>query len=140
MFPPCIFMAHLIAKWLIVALSFLLAAYIVPGIEIVSFTTALVLSFFWGIINLFVRPILLILTLPINLITFGFFTFVINALLLWALGSVIRGVFVEGFLPAFFGALIIAVAGWLGNKFISSLSDSGQYHGESRERPRIHEQ
>lgn len=115
-------MAVLIAKWIFAAFSFLVAAFVVPGITVASFTTALILAFFWGIINLFIRPVLIVLTLPITLLTFGLFTFVINGVLLWFLGSVIKGFEVTGFLAALLGALIIAAGGWLGNKFITSIS------------------
>jgi len=111
----------IIAKWFIVALSFLFAAYLVPGIFVESFYTALVIALVWGILNLFIRPILIILTLPITIITLGFFVFVINALLLWFLGATIKGFEVEGFMSAFFGALIIVIVSWLGNKFLTSI-------------------
>lgn len=109
----------LIAKWLFVALSFLFAAYIVPGIVVSSFYVALILAAFWGVVSLVFRPILLLLTLPITIITFGLFTLVINALLFWFLSSFIEGFEVEGFVAAFFGALIVSVGSWIGNKIFS---------------------
>jgi len=114
-------MIILIAKWLVVALSFLLAAYLVPGIIVQSFYTALVLAVVWGVINLTAKPLLTILTLPISLLTLGLFSFVINALLLWFLGTVIKGFEVDGFIAAFLGALIIAIASWAGNLLIKSV-------------------
>ena len=112
----------LIAKWLIVALSFLLAAYLVPGIVVESFYTALILAFVWGVINLTVKPILTILTLPVSILTLGLFSFVINALLLWFLGTVIKGFEVDGFIAAFLGALVIAIAVWAGNVLLKSVN------------------
>jgi len=114
-------MIILIAKWLVVALSFLLAAYLVPGIIVQSFYTALVLAVVWGVINLTAKPLLTILTLPISLLTLGLFSFVINALLLWFLGTVIKGFEVDGFIAAFLGALIIAIASWTGNLLLKSV-------------------
>ena len=115
-------MIVLIAKWLIVALSFLLAAYLVPGIVVESFYTALILAFVWGVINLTVKPILTILTLPVSILTLGLFSFVINALLLWFLGTVIKGFEVDGFIAAFLGALVIAIAMWAGNVLLKSVN------------------
>jgi len=115
-------MIVLIAKWLIVALSFLLAAYLVPGIVVESFYTALILAFVWGVINLTVKPILTILTLPVSILTLGLFSFVINALLLWFLGTVIKGFEVDGFIAAFLGALVIAIAVWAGNVLLKSVN------------------
>ena len=114
-------MVLLVAKWLIVALSFFLAAYLVPGIVVESFYTALILAFVWGVINLTVKPILTILTLPVSILTLGLFSFVINALLLWFLGTVIKGFEVDGFIAAFLGALIIAIAVWAGNVLLKSI-------------------
>ena len=112
----------LIAKWLIVALSFLLAAYFVPGIFVESFYTALILAFVWGVVGLLLRPILILLTLPITIITFGLFTFVINALLFLFLQTFVKGFEVDGFLSAFWGALIVSTVTWLGNKFLSRMN------------------
>ena len=111
----------LIAKWLIVALTFLLAAYFVPGISVESFYTALILAFVWGIVGLLFRPVLILLTLPINLLTFGLFTLVINALLFMFLGTFVKGFAVDGFISAFLGALVVSLASWFGNKILSHL-------------------
>ena len=118
-------MITLIAKWLVVALSFLLAAYLVPGIEVASFYTALILAVVWGVINLTIKPVLTILTLPISLITLGLFSFVINALLLWFLGTIVKGFEVQGFIAAFLGALVIAIASWAGNVLLKRVQQVG---------------
>ena len=109
----------IITRWFIVALSFLLAAYFVPGITVESFYTALVLAFAWGIAGLVFKPILVFLTLPINIMTLGLFTFVINGLLFWFLGTIIKGFHVSGFFEAFLGALIVTLTGWFGNKLLA---------------------
>ena len=101
---------RLIAKWIIVALAFLALPNFISGISITaSFSTALVIALIWGVLQSFIRPIILLALLPINLITLGLFSFVVNAILFWAIGSFIKGFEVAGFIPAFFGALIISV-------------------------------
>lgn len=114
-------MGIIIARLLITALAFLFAAYLVPGIVVANFYTALILAFLWGIVHLTVKPILFILTLPIHFLTFGLFTFVLNGALLWFLGTFIEGFEVEGFVPAVAGALVISLVSWLGGKFISAI-------------------
>ena len=95
--------------WLITAAVFLLAAKFLPGIQVTSFWTALFAAIVLSALNLFLKPILLILTLPVNILTLGFFTFVINAGLILLVSSVISGFVVSGFLPALYLALIVAV-------------------------------
>ncbi|MEK7579507.1 MAG: phage holin family protein [Patescibacteria group bacterium] len=110
---------RLILKLIITALAILLVAYLVPGVTVASFWTALFVALILGLLNLTLKPILIILTLPINLITLGLFTFVINALLFWLVGTFIEGFAVEGFVPAFVGALIVSIVGWLGHLLIT---------------------
>jgi len=105
-----------VARWLIVALALLLAAYLVPGITVASFYTALIVAVLLGILNLTVKPILLLLTLPITIVTFGLFALVINGVLLWFLGTFVKGFDVSGFVAALLGAFIITVVSWAGNK------------------------
>ncbi|MBI2439735.1 MAG: phage holin family protein [Candidatus Moranbacteria bacterium] len=99
----------LLIKWFISALAFLALPYIVGGISVKSFGTALLLAFLWGIVGVTVRPVLMLLALPLNLLTFGIFTFIINGFLLWLLGGMIKGFEVNGFLAAIVGALILSV-------------------------------
>ncbi|MEK7181950.1 MAG: phage holin family protein [Patescibacteria group bacterium] len=99
----------LVFKWLISALAFLALPHIVPGISVEGFGTALVLALFWGLINITIKPILLILTLPLNLLTLGIFTFIINGFLLWLLGGIIKGFEVQGFWVAVLGALVLSL-------------------------------
>jgi putative membrane protein len=99
----------ILIRFLLVVLAIFLAAYVVPGIEVAGFYTAVIVAFVLGVINLTLRPILLLLTLPINLLTLGLFTFVINALLFWFVASFVEGIEVAGFVPAFAGALIVSV-------------------------------
>lgn len=98
---------RLIAKWILVALAFLVLPEFIDGIVIESFSTALVVALFWGLANLVIKPILLLVLLPITVATLGLFTFVVNALLLWGIGNLIQGFTVSGFIPAFLGALVL---------------------------------
>ena len=110
---------RLIAKWILVALAFLALPSVIDGISIASFTTALIIAFFWGLASLTVRPILNIILLPINILTLGLFSFIINAFLFWGIGSFITGVHVSGFVPALLGSLVISVAGFIADKLLS---------------------
>ena len=114
-------MGILIARLLITALAFLLAAYSVPGIEVAGFYTALILAFFWGVINLTLKPVLWALTLPINLLTFGLFSIVLNGALLWFLASFIEGFDIAGFLAAILGAFVIGITSGIGTKLVSAI-------------------
>lgn len=114
---------RLLAKWILVALAFLALPKVIPGISVVSFGAALVVAFFWGLANLIIKPILLLVLLPINLITLGLFTFVVNALLFWGISAFVKGFFVEGFIPAFLGALVMTAVGMLINLLLDRRDD-----------------
>ncbi|WBY04003.1 phage holin family protein [Ramlibacter tataouinensis] len=101
----------LIAKWLLSATALLFVAYVYPGVEVRDFTAALIAAFVIGLLNLVVRPILVVLTLPVTLVTLGLFLFVINALMFWAAGSVLDGFRVPGFVAALVGSLIYSALG-----------------------------
>lgn len=107
----------LILRWLINAGTLLLLPYILSSIRIESFYTALLVALVLGLINALIRPILLLITLPINLLTLGLFTFVINGLLFWFVASFVKGFSVAGFWAAVLGALLYSVissiASWL---------------------------
>ena len=109
----------LLVRWLVLTAAIVIASYLISGIEISGFFSAFFAAAILGILNIFFRPILFILTLPINLLTFGLFTFVINALLLKMASGVISGFQVHGFWSAVFGALVISVVNWLLNSFIN---------------------
>ncbi|MBU2550135.1 MAG: phage holin family protein [Proteobacteria bacterium] len=112
-------MKGLLLRWLLSGLSLLLVSYLVPGIRVDSFFYALLAAAFLGILNAIVRPLLIILTLPLTVLTLGLFLFVINAFMLMILSAVIKGVHVGGFWPALGGALILSVIGWLTSSFIN---------------------
>ena len=98
--------------WFIAALSILIAAYIVPGVS-VTLTSALVAAVVLGALNLFIRPILLVLTLPITILTLGLFSLVINALLVMFASYLVPGFLVTDFLTALLFALVLAVINWV---------------------------
>ena len=102
----------LLVKLLATAATLLLVAYLIPGFSVDGFYAALIVAIVLGLVNLIIKPFVVLLTLPINILTLGLFTFVINALLLWFVASFIDGFAVSGFVPAFWGALIISVVSW----------------------------
>lgn len=96
-------------RWALSAGAFWLVAHYVPGISIASWQAAAILAFLWGLIGFTVKPVLVLLTLPITLLTFGLFTLVINGFLLWLLGGIVKGFEVDTFLNAVIGALLLSL-------------------------------
>jgi putative membrane protein len=96
----------LILKWLLAACALLLVAYLYPGVQVQSFGSALIAAAVVGIFYALLRPLLVILTLPVTVVTLGLFLFVINALLFWAAAGVLDGFHVSGFWAALLGSLI----------------------------------
>jgi len=99
--------------WLINAVSLLILPYVIPSIKIRGFGTALVVALVLGLINVLLRPILVLLTLPVTLITLGLFILVINALLFQFAAWLLKGFEVSGFWSAFFGSLLYSIISWL---------------------------
>ena len=93
----------------------MLLTYVVPGISVKNFYSALVAALILGLVNAVIRPLLILLTLPVNILTLGLFTLVINALMLWLVASIVKGFDVKNFVAAFFGALILWAVSWLTN-------------------------
>lgn len=112
-------MKGLLLRWLILAVAIMLAAYLFDGIQIAGFGAALFAALALGILNALFRPVLLILTLPINVLTLGLFTFVINAALLMMTSGLIGGLVVRGFGSALLGSLIISLVSWILSSFIN---------------------
>lgn len=108
---------NIIVNWLISALVILTAAYILPGVHVENFTAALVTAVVLGIINLFIKPLILLLTLPITLITLGLFALVINAALILLASNIVPGFDVDGF----WWAVIFSVVVSLINSFLSRI-------------------
>ncbi len=111
----------LVVRWLLGAGALMLIAYYVPGIRVASFYAALVAALILGLINALIRPFIILLTLPINILTLGLFTLVINALMFWLASSVVKGFFVAGFWPAFWGALSMCVVSWAINSLFKEV-------------------
>lgn len=95
-----------------IAVTLLLVSQYVPGILVENFYTAVVVAIIWGILGLTVKPVLKLLTLPVNILTLGLFWFVLNALLFWLLATFIKGFHVYGFIPALEGSVILAIVAW----------------------------
>ena len=103
---------RLVIGWLLNALALLALPYLFDSIRVDSFSTALITALVLGLVNTLIRPILIVLTLPINLLTLGLFTFVINGLLFWFVASFVKGFFVAGFWPAVGGAIVYGIISW----------------------------
>jgi putative membrane protein len=112
-------MKGLIIRWLFLTVAILVAAHLIEGIEVKGFWSAVLAAAILGVMNALFRPILIILTLPINILTLGLFTFVINAILIMMVSGVVGGFEVHGFWSALFGSLVISVVSWLLNSFIN---------------------
>lgn len=106
-------MTGLIIRWLINAAALFVTTYVLAGVNVTGFGSALVAAAVLGIVNAFIRPILILLTLPLNMLTLGLLTFVINGLMLWMVSSVVVGFEVDGFLNAVVGSLILSLVSGL---------------------------
>lgn len=104
-------MVKLFVKWVLLASALLFVAYVYNGVEVRSFGAAMAAAFVIGLLNTVVRPILVVLTLPVTVVTLGLFLFVINALMFWAAGSLLDGFNVRDFIAALVGSLIYSVLG-----------------------------
>jgi len=112
-------MKGIVIRWLILTAAIMFTSYVIDGIQVKGFFTALFAAAILGILNAFFRPILIILTLPINILSLGLFTFIINAMLLKMASGVISGFEVYGFWSAVFGSLLIGVVSWALSSFIN---------------------
>jgi putative membrane protein len=112
-------MKGIIIRWLVLTVAIMLTAYLMDGIQVNGFFSALFAAAILGILNAFFRPILIILTLPINILSLGLFTFIINAVLLLMVSGVIPGFVIRGFWSAIFGSLLISIVSWLLSSFVN---------------------
>lgn len=110
---------NIILRIFVVALALMLATYVVPGVAVSSIYSALGVAIVLGVLNIFVRPLLVLFTLPISILTFGLFVFCINAVLFWAAGGLVSGFEVSGFLPALVGSLFVSVVSAVAQKILS---------------------
>ena len=99
----------LILNWFLSALALLAVAYLYAGVTVTDFSSALIAAAVLGALNMVVRPILVLLTLPVTLVTLGLFLFVVNALMFWAAASLVGGLNVQGFGAALIGSLIYSL-------------------------------
>ena len=103
---------RLLLTWVINAVALIALPYVFSSITVDSFVTALIVAVVLGLINTLIRPLLVILTLPVTILTLGLFIFVINGLLFWAVGSFVPGFHVAGFWSGVFGAIVYSIISW----------------------------
>jgi putative membrane protein len=110
---------NLLLVWVINAISLLGVTYFIPSIHVSSFGAALVAALVLGLVNTLVRPVLVLLTLPVTLLTLGVFILILNGILFWFVGSILQGFVVQSFSAAFFGALLYSIISWLLSSLLS---------------------
>jgi len=103
---------RMLVTWLINAGALFALPYLMQSIQVKNFTTALIAALVLGLVNVLIKPILVVLTLPVTVLTLGLFIFVINALLFWAVANFVGGFHVAGFWSAFFGAVLYSLISW----------------------------
>ena len=108
----------LILKWLLSAAALLLVAHLYSGVQVQSFTAALIASLVIGLLNTVLRPVLVVLTLPVTVLTLGLFLFVVNALMFWSASGLLAGFHVTGFTAALIGSLIYSALGVAIDSFV----------------------
>lgn len=106
-------MLRLLVVWLINTVALVAVAYLMPSVSIASASAALGAALVLGLVNALIRPILVLLTLPVTLLTLGLFIFVLNGLLFWMVGSFIEGFHVAGFWAGVLGAIVFSLVSWL---------------------------
>ena len=111
-------MVSVLINWIVSAMVIFSIAYIIPGVKVSDFTSALVVALVLGIINALLKPILLILTLPINILTLGIFTFVLNALLILLVSNIVAGFKVDGFFAALIFAIVLSITNTVIHNFL----------------------
>lgn len=102
-------MPQFLLTWLVTAIALMMTAYIVPGFAVNSFGAALIAAIVLGLVNGIFKPILVILTLPLTILTLGLFLFVVNAIVIWVAGAITPGFQVTGLLPALIGSIVLTL-------------------------------
>ena len=105
-------MIRLLVVWLLNAAALMAVAYFMPSIKVTSFMSALIAAFALGFVNTLIRPVLTLLTLPISVLTLGFFYLILNGLLFWMVGKLLNGFTVDGFWAAVIGGLLYGLISW----------------------------
>ncbi len=108
----------ILINWIVNAMVIFSVAYIMPGVHVANFTSALVVALVLGVINAFLKPVLLILTLPITILTLGLFAFFINALLILLVSKIVPGFIVDGFLWALIFGIVLSIANTFVHEFL----------------------
>jgi putative membrane protein len=116
----------ILVRWGLLAAALLLVAHLYSGVSVASFTTALIAAFVIGLLNTLVRPLLVLLTLPVTLLTLGLFLFVINALMFWAAASVLDGFAVTGFWAALIGSVLYSLCSIVIDAAVERLFSRGE--------------
>ena len=106
----------ILLHWIILTLGVWVTAYLVPGIAVSGIAAVLIAGACLGIINMIIKPILKLIMLPINIVTLGLFSVILNALLFWLLSVIVPGVTIITFTAALLGSIIVAIINWIGNK------------------------
>jgi len=112
-------MPGILIRWLITTLAILAVPYLVSGVRVDSYGSAMVTAAILGILNAVIRPVLIILTLPLTILTLGLFILVINALLFELAGAVVHGMHVDSFWSAFFASIIVSIVSWILNSVVA---------------------
>lgn len=117
----------LLIRWLVYTLAILITAYLLPGVNVVDFTAALVTALVLGLINAFIRPVLLLLTLPLNILSLGLLTFVINALLILLVSAIVPAFKVDGFWWALLFSLVLSIIHFVLKGIVKETTTNNQH-------------
>jgi putative membrane protein len=112
-------MSGILIRWLITTVAVLLVPYLVSGVQVKGLGSALIAAAILGVLNALVRPVLILLTLPLTIVTLGFFILIINALLFLLAGAIVPGLEVASFWSAFFASIIVSLVSWIMNSAIA---------------------
>jgi putative membrane protein len=112
-------MPGILLRWLVTTLAVLVVPYLISGVSVSNVWSALLAGAVLGILNALVRPVLIILTLPLSIVTLGLFILVINALMFQLAGAVVPGLHVESFWSAFLAAIVVSIVSWCANSLIA---------------------
>lgn len=110
-------MAQFLITWLVTAISLIITAFVVPGIAVSSFVSAAIAAVVLGLVNAIIKPLLILLTLPLTILTLGLFLLVVNAIAFALVGYFSPGLTVSGFFPALFGSVVLSFVSGLLNQF-----------------------
>ncbi len=113
----------LLLRWILFTLAIMFVAWLIPGIDVENFQSAMLVTVIMALINIFIRPLIVFITLPINILTLGIFTLVINALLFMLAGYLAPGFFVDSFLAAFLGSVVLSFLGLIINMITLNNAD-----------------